>query len=83
MIPAFVFMGTIAYAVLGNFAVYVILVSRKVSLRFGYAGLPFYLYRVCVEASPAMPRLRAFALSTDIALLLAPRAWIWASIGHP
>jgi hypothetical protein len=80
ILPALAFMGTVAYAVLGNFAVYVILVSRKVPVRFGWAGTPFYLYRVCVQASPAMPRLRTFALSTDIAALLAIPSWIWFAI---
>jgi hypothetical protein len=74
VIPAFMFMGAVAYTVLGNFVVYVILVSRKVLVRFGYVGAPFHLHRACVQASPAMPCLRAVTLSTDIAVLLAALA---------
>jgi hypothetical protein len=81
-IPVVAFAGTVAYAVLGNFAVYIILASRKVPVRFGWAGTPFYLYRVCVQASPEMPRLRTFALSANIAALLAIPTWIWSAIAR-
>ena len=82
VIPALAFTGSVVYAVLGNAAVYAILVSRKAPVRFGWAGIPFYLYRVCVQASPAMPCLRTFALSTNIAALLAIPSWIWFAIAH-
>jgi hypothetical protein len=82
VIPVLAFMGTVGYAVLRNVAVYIILASRKVPMRFGWAGTPFYLYRVCAQASPAMPRLRTFALSTNIAALLAIPSWIWLAIAR-
>jgi hypothetical protein len=82
MIPILAFAGSVAYAVLGNVAVYIILASRKVPVRFGWAGTPFYLYRVCAQASPAMPCLRTFALSTNIAALLAIPSWIWSAIAR-
>jgi hypothetical protein len=81
-IPALAFTGTVIYAVLGNAAVYVILVRRKIPVGFGWAGTPGYLYRICARASPTMPRLRTFALSTNIAALLAIPSWIWLAVAH-
>jgi hypothetical protein len=83
VIPALAFTGTVAYAVIGNAAVYVILVRRKVPVRFLWAGTPGYLYGVCCRAAPTIPRiLRIFALSTNIAVLLAIPSWIWLAIAH-
>jgi hypothetical protein len=73
-----IFAASIAYAAIGNTAVLLILLGRKIPLRFIWAGTPFYLYGLCNRATPPTSRaLRAFALSTNIALLLAIPSWIW------
>ena len=73
-----IFAASIACAAIGNAAVLLVLIVRKIPLRFIWAGAPFYLYRVCNRATPPTSRaLRAFALSTNIAFLLAIPTWIW------
>jgi hypothetical protein len=62
---------SVLYAVLGNAAVYFILRHREVPMRSIWAGTPGYLYRVCCGTSVAGLGLRRFALSTNIAGLLA------------
>jgi hypothetical protein len=84
VIPVFAFVATIVYAVIGNAAVYIILVRKKIPVRFLWAGTPGYLYGVCCRATPPMPRiLRMFALSTNIVLLLAIASGIWLGIANP
>jgi hypothetical protein len=62
----------VAYAVIGNAVVGLILARRKASISFWRAGLPFYLYGVCNRLTPPTSRaLRGFALSTNIAGILA------------
>lgn len=66
-----IFTVSVAYAVLGNVAVYLALTRRKVPLHFIWVGTPGYLYRICV-ASPAVgPGLCRFAFSTNVAFLVA------------
>ena len=67
--PAFVL--AVLYAVIGNAIVFHVLVRRKVPLRFMWSGTPFYLYGMCNHLSPPLPALKAFALSTNMALILA------------
>jgi hypothetical protein len=60
------------YALLGNLMVYGILNRRKVQLSSLWAGTPGYLYRVCARETEVVgPTLRRFALSTNIAFLMA------------
>jgi hypothetical protein len=67
-----IFAFSCLYAVLGNIVVYFILIRRKVPLRFIWAGTPGYLYRICSkERTIVGDRLRLFALSTNIAFLVA------------
>jgi hypothetical protein len=75
------FVASTAYAVIGNAVVLMVLLHRKAPLRLIWSGTPFYLYGVCNRSSPAAGRaLRAFALSTNLALLLAIPSWIWLEI---
>lgn len=63
---------SVLYAVLGNVFVYGILIRRKIQVRSLWAGTPGYLYRVCAtETAIIGPGLRRFALSTNIAFLVA------------
>ncbi len=67
-----IFVASVLYAVLGNAIIYIILIRRKVSPRFFWAGTPGYLYRVCVNATPTVgTRLRHFAFITNIAFFVA------------
>jgi hypothetical protein len=66
------FAVAVLYAVLGNVAVYIVLMRRGVPVRSMWAGTPGYLYRVCARADGIVgAALRRFALSTNIAFLLA------------
>jgi hypothetical protein len=66
-----IFALSIAYAVIGNVVVYVILIRRKVPVRFLWAGTPGYLYRICANQSGLVSSgLRKFALSTNILFLV-------------
>lgn len=70
LILIFAFCGI--YAVLGNVIVYFVLIRRKVPLRSIWAGTPGYLYHICLrERVIVSTRLRRFALSTNIAFLIA------------
>ncbi len=67
-----IFALSVLYAVLGNIIVYIILIRRKVGLRFIWTGTPGYLYRVCLkERTIVGNRLCRFAFSTNIAFLVA------------
>ena len=69
---SFAFAASVVYAVIGNAVVYLLLVRRKVALRKLWAGTPGYLYTQCVRSNGAVgPLLTRFALSTDIAFVLA------------
>jgi len=69
---AVAFSVAVLYAVLGNVAVYVVLLRRGVSVKFMWAGTPGYLYRICHNAKRAVGTgLERFALSTNVALALA------------
>jgi hypothetical protein len=60
------------YAVLGNFIAYLMLLSRGIPMRPFFAGVPGYLYRICVVAGPSVSiNLRRFCLSTSVAFLAA------------
>jgi hypothetical protein len=67
-----IFTFSVLYAVLGNVIVYLILIRRRVPVRSIWAGTPGYLYRICVkERTIVGNRLRRFALSTNIAFIVA------------
>jgi hypothetical protein len=74
------FVLTVLYAVVGNTMVLLILIRRKAPLRFMWSGTPFYLYGMCNRLSPPSPALKAFALSTNIALIVAVPLLIWTWI---
>ena len=62
----------VAYAVLGNAAVYVVLLRRQVPVRALWAGTPGYLYRTCVDNPHTVSvAVRRVAFSTIIAFLIA------------
>jgi hypothetical protein len=72
---------SVTYSVIGNAVVLLMLIRRRTPLRFLWAGTPFYLYGICNRANPPTSRaLRGFALSTNIALLLAIPSWICLEI---
>jgi hypothetical protein len=67
-----VFAISVSYAVIGNATVLWILIRRGVEVRFLWSGTPGYLYRICAQnASAAGKGLRRFALSTNIAFIVA------------
>lgn len=69
---------TVAYSVLGNAVLYLILRRRGIPLRFMWSGTPGYLYGVCRHSKPPLPRaLTGFALSAYIAFILVIPAGIW------
>lgn len=75
---ALAFTITVAYSVVGNALLYVILRRRGISFRFMWSGTPGYLYRVCRQSTTPLPRaLTGFALSTYIAFILIIPAGIW------
>jgi hypothetical protein len=82
-LAAITFAVCIVYATIGNAAVLLILIRRRTTLRFMWAGAPFYLYRICNQASPPARVLTVFALSTNVALLLAIPALIWLEAISP
>ena len=80
MCAALAFMISVAYAALGNAAVYIVLRRRDVPFRFIWSGTPGYLYGVCRRSFPPVPRsLTRFALSTNFALLLAIASAMWCA----
>jgi hypothetical protein len=75
---ALAFTISVAYAALGNAAVYILLRRRNVPVRFIWSGTPGYLYGVCRRSFPPVPRsLTRFALSTHVAFLLAIASGMW------
>lgn len=77
-----IFVFSVAYAVLGNVAVYVILARREVPIRFMWAGTPTYLYRLCRQSPAVGVALRRFAASTDVAFLVAMLLGVFLSGVH-
>lgn len=77
-----IFAIALAYAVLGNAIVLAALLRLKAPVRFWKTGTPLYLYGVC-SSLPGRPVLTAFALSTNVALLIAISALIWSLMAHP
>jgi hypothetical protein len=77
------FLVAALYGIFGNVIVWLMLTHRKVPLRFIWSGAPFYLYRVCNRMSPPSPTLKAFALSTNVALILAVPLLIWVFAASP
>jgi hypothetical protein len=78
MIAGAIFYASFIYAVLGNAIVFALLQRRNIRLSFFRSGNPLYLYRVCRDVDPPVPRaLTRFALSVNIALLLAIPSGIW------
>jgi len=74
---------SVAYAVLGNTAVYILLRRRNVLFRFIWSGTPGYLYGVCHRSFPPVPRsLTRLALSTNVALLLAIASGMWFAVSE-
>lgn len=66
------FVIAVVYAILGNLVAYVMLASRGVPVHTFFAGVPGYLYRICVSAGPSVSiNLRRFCLSTGVAFLVA------------
>jgi hypothetical protein len=74
--------STVGYAAIGNAVVGLVLLRRKIPVRFMWSGTPFYLYGACTRMTPRSRTLIAFALSTNISLLLAVPACIWFSIAN-
>ncbi len=71
------FVLSVAYSVVGNAMVYVMLVRRKVSLSFMWSGTPGYLYRKCVTSPDVVGNaLTRFAFSTVASFLVVPVAAI-------
>jgi hypothetical protein len=62
-----VFALSLAYAVLGNVAVYLMLPHRGTAINSFWVGVPGYLYKFTVAGTG----LRRFALSTNVAFLIA------------
>jgi len=77
------FAFAVLYAVIGNAVVLLILVHRKAPIRFWRSSLPFYLYGVCNRSTPPTSRaLRGFALSTNIAAILAIPSWLCFAVAY-
>jgi hypothetical protein len=77
------FAFAVLYAVIGNAVVFLILARRKTPVRFWRSGLPFYLYGVCNRSTPPTSRaLRGFALSTNIAAILAIPLWLCFAVAN-
>ena len=70
-----------AYAVIGNALVLLLLLRRKAPVQMMRSGTPLYLYGVCLSL-PRARMLRAFALSTNIALAIGVSALIWFQTGR-
>jgi hypothetical protein len=74
------FVIAVLYGLIGNLVVWLVLSHRKVPLRFGMSGVPFYLYGACNRLSPPSPALKRFALSTNVSFILAFPLLIWMQI---
>jgi hypothetical protein len=82
-LAAIAFAVCVVYGVIGNAIVLFALVRRKTPMRLMWTGVPFYLYGLCNRSSPPVSRaLTGFALSTNIALLLAIPALIWLQLAR-
>jgi len=82
MHAADIFVIALAYAVLGNAIVLVALLRLNAPVRLWKAGVPLYLYGVC-SSLPRRSILTAFALSANVALLIAVSALIWSQTTQP
>lgn len=73
MTVCYLLLGVVGtYAVLGNFVAYIMLVSRGVPVRAAFVGMPGYLYRACMRATPPVSvPLQRFCFSIGIAFLAA------------
>ncbi len=80
---AIAFAASIVYAAGGNAIIARMLLRRRIPFRSVWAGTPFYLYSVCMRMTPADRGLRAFALSTDAAFLLAFAFCAWLMLLNP
>jgi hypothetical protein len=80
---AVAFAASVVYAAAGNAIMVRILSRRRIPFRSVWAGTPFYLYGVCIRMTPASRALRAFALSTDVAFVLALPVGAWLMIASP
>ena len=80
---AIVFAAAVIYAAAGNAIIAGILYRRRIPFRSVWAGTPFYLYGVCIRMTPASRGLRAFALTTDAAFVLAVPLGVWLMISSP
>jgi hypothetical protein len=77
LIAVVAFAVTVLYGVIGNVVIYIILLHRRAPVRFSLSAMPLYLYGVCNRSVPPVRRaLKFFALSTNIALILAIPSWI-------
>lgn len=80
---AVAFAATVIYAAAGNAVIARMLLRRRIPFRSVWAGTPFYLYGVCLRMTPGDRSLRAFALSTDAAFVLAFALCAWLMILSP
>jgi hypothetical protein len=80
---AMAFAASIVYAAGGNAIIARMLLRRRIPFRSVWAGTPFYLYGVCLRMTPSDRRLRAFALSTDAAFILAFALCAWLMLLNP
>lgn len=80
---AIAFAASVAYAGAGNALIAGILCRRRIPFRSIWAGTPFYLYGVCIRMSPDSRGLRLFALTTDVAFVLALPLGVWLLTSSP
>jgi hypothetical protein len=80
---AMAFAASVVYAAGGNAIIARLLLRRRIPFRSVWAGTPFYFYGVCLRMSPADRGLRAFALSTDAAFVLAFTLCAWLLLLSP
>jgi len=80
---AMAFAATVVYAAGGNATIARTLLRRRIPFRSVWAGTPFYLYGVCLRMTRADRGLRAFALSTDAAFILAFAQCAWLMLLNP
>ncbi len=77
------FAASVIYAAGGNAIIARMLSRRGIPFRSVWAGTPFYLYGVCLRMTPGDRGLRAFALSTDAAFVLAFTLCAWLMLLSP
>jgi hypothetical protein len=83
---AMAFAASVVYAAGGNAIIARMLLRRGIPFRSVWAGTPFYLYGVCARMTPTdrgLRGLRAFALSTDAAFVLAFALCAWLMFLSP